>query len=100
MVYLDSMFHVVPDEPGDEPTLDQDGVGGGTAAYAIPEEQFTPLGWQAREIIASILDDTSPGLAEVHWRLRRCLAAHPGSPERALLAHLKETTELVNHGTG
>ncbi|WP_426227111.1 hypothetical protein [Pseudarthrobacter sp. DSP2-3-2b1] len=85
MVYLDSTFHTVPDGVMDEPGVD--------------EQPVTPLGLQAREIIDSILDDVSPGLAEVKWRLRKCLAAHPGSPEQALLAHLMETSELVNHGT-
>jgi hypothetical protein len=73
---------------------------GGLAVEGVPAGGFTPIGWQAREIIDSILDDTSPELAEVHWRLRRSLAAHPGSPEQALLAHLMETSELVNHGAG
>lgn len=99
MVYLDDMFRVVSDGEGNEPAPDERGVDGGIPAYAIPEDGFTPLGWQAREIISSIFEDKSPDLAEVHWRLRQCLTAHPGSPERALLAHLKETTELVNHGT-
>jgi len=56
----------------------------------------SPLQGQAYDIIASILDDPSPELDEVKERLRRCLAAHPRAPELALLAHLRETSELVN----
>lgn len=56
----------------------------------------TPIGAQAVEIITSILEDASPGLAEVKLRLRRCLADHPGRPEQALLAHLMETSSQVN----
>ncbi len=55
-----------------------------------------PIAAQALEIIFSILEDPSPGLAEVQLRLRRCMAAHPGRPERALLAHLVETSRCVN----
>ena len=56
----------------------------------------SPIAEQALEIIFSILEDPSPGLAEVQLRLRQCLAAHPGRPERALLAHLLETSRRVN----
>jgi hypothetical protein len=56
----------------------------------------SPLQGQAYDIIASILDDPSPKLDEVKERLLRCLAAHPRAPELALLAHLRETSELVN----
>lgn len=94
MVYIESMFRVLP-QPVEDAAVD-----GGAAGEGIRASECTPIGVQASEIIESILHDKSPGLAEVHWRLRRCLAAHPGSPERALLAHLMETTELSNHGTG
>jgi hypothetical protein len=57
---------------------------------------ISEVGLQAQEIIASILEDPTPGLAEVKLRLRRCLAAHPGFPERALLAHLMEISDQVN----
>lgn len=57
---------------------------------------ISEVGLQAQEIIASILEDPTPGLAEVKLRLRRCVAAHPGFPERALLAHLMETSDQVN----
>ncbi|MGG6382099.1 hypothetical protein [Paenarthrobacter sp. NEAU-H11] len=56
----------------------------------------SPLAEQSLDIISSILEDTSPGLAEIKLRLRRCLAAYPRRPELALLAHLMETSSLVN----
>ena len=56
----------------------------------------TPIGLQAQEIIDSILDDPAPDLAEVQHRLVGYVAAYPGFPERALLAHLMETSEAVN----
>lgn len=62
----------------------------------VPTPPVTPIGLQAQEIIASILDDPAPGLAEVQYRLREYVAAYPGFPERALLAHLMETSEAVN----
>jgi hypothetical protein len=65
-------------------------------ANHIATDGITPIGWQAYDIIYSILEDPSPELAEVKWRLRRCVAAHPGSPERALQAHLMATSEVVN----
>lgn len=69
-------------------------------AHQVVREDTTTIGYQAREIIASILDDASPELAEVKRRLARCLAAHPGSPELALLAHLRETSAKANAGGG
>ena len=57
---------------------------------------ITPIGWQAYEIISSILEDPSPDLDQVKGRLRRCVAAHPGAPERALKAHLMATSEVAN----
>lgn len=65
-------------------------------SYHPAAEGISPIGWQAYEIITSILEDPSPDLAEVKWRLRRCVAAHPGAPERALQAHLMATSEVVN----
>jgi hypothetical protein len=59
-----------------------------------------PIAAQALEIIFSILEDPSPGLGEVKLRLRQCLAAHPGRPERALLAHLLDTSRRVNANDG
>lgn len=60
----------------------------------------TPLQGQAREIINSILDDPSPELDDVKRRLYKCLADHPYAPERALLAHLRETSQIANAGGG
>jgi hypothetical protein len=62
----------------------------------LPALPITPIGLQAQEIIDSILEDPAPGLAEVQYRLREYLAAYPGFPERALLAHLMETSESIN----
>lgn len=109
MVYVENMFHVLPhpveDAVVEDAVVEEVGATGAALDSRAGKEGITaggltPIGWQAREIIASILEDKSPALAEVHWRLRRNLAAHPGSPEHALLAHLRETTELVNHRTG
>jgi hypothetical protein len=60
----------------------------------------TPLQGQAYDIIASILDDPSPGLDGVKERLYRCLEAHPHAPEMALLEHLRETVKIVNAEPG
>ena len=72
---------------------------GSPARYPLAPDA-TPIGAQALEIIFSILEDPSPGLGEVKLRLRQCLADHPGCPERALLAHLVETSSRVNQGDG
>ena len=69
------------------------------AAYGTAPDA-NPIAAQALEIIFSILEDPSPGLAEVQLRLRRCMAAHPGRPERALLAHLLDTSRRVNANDG
>jgi hypothetical protein len=57
---------------------------------------ISPIGRQAQEIIASILEDPEPGLTEVKQHLGTCLAANPDFPERALLAHLMGTYARVN----
>lgn len=72
---------------------------GDPAVHATVNDTY-PIAGQALEIIFSILEDPSPGLVEVQLRLRRCLAAHPGRPERALLAHLLETSRCVNAADG
>ena len=64
--------------------------------HHLDGDGITTIGWQAYEIITSILEDPSPDLDQVKGRLRRCVAAHPGSPERALRAHLMATSEVVN----
>ena len=62
----------------------------------VPTQPVTPIGLQAQEIIDSILDDPAPGLADVKSRLHGYVAAYPGFPEKALLAHLMETSEGIN----
>lgn len=61
---------------------------------------LSPIGVQALEIISSILDDPSPGLADIKLRLRSCVANHPGHPEQALLAHLTERSSRANSKSG
>lgn len=61
---------------------------------------MSPIGMQALEIINSILDDPSPGLADVKLRLRGCLAKHPRHPEQALRDHLLETSRRANSKSG
>lgn len=60
----------------------------------------TPIALQAMEIVTSILEDPAPGMEDIKRMLRKCLAEHPGHPERALLAHLMETTSRVNEESG
>lgn len=60
----------------------------------------TSIGIQALDIITSILEDPSPGLAEVKLHLRKCVGDYPGAPEQALLAHLMETSSRVNSEGG
>ena len=79
---------------------DHDMAGSAAAGrYPVPST-LAPIAVQAMEIITSILDDPSPGLAGIKPRLRRCLADHPGHPEHALLAHLVETSSRVNSDRG
>lgn len=54
---------------------------------------------QAREIIDTVLADSDPRLEEIRRCLRKNVAAHPGCPSRALLAHLLETRRLSNAGS-
>jgi hypothetical protein len=65
------------------------------AAATLRETSITA---QARDIIDAVLADTDPSLAEVQRSLRKSMAAHPGSPSRALLAHLLETRRQTNSG--
>lgn len=66
--------------------------------HSILAQGFSAIGWQAYEIITSILEDPSPGLTEVKGRLHRCLDAYPGAPEKALLAHLTATSRAASDG--
>ncbi|MDQ0850471.1 hypothetical protein QFZ65_002409 [Arthrobacter sp. B3I9] len=54
---------------------------------------------QASDIIEAVLADTDPGLADIQRRLRRHVANHPGSPSKALLAHLLETRRRSSPGS-
>lgn len=54
------------------------------------------LAAQSLEIIDSILADPNPGLAGIQEQLRRCVAAYPGFPDKALLAHMLETRRQAN----
>lgn len=72
---------------------------GDPAVYGTASDT-NPIAAQALEIIFSILEDPTPGLKEMQLRLRQCLEAHPDRPERALLAHLLETSRRVNANDG
>jgi hypothetical protein len=58
----------------------------------------TSITAQARDIIETVLADTDPSLADVQRSLRKSVAVHPGSPSKALLAHLLETRRRSNSG--
>lgn len=53
---------------------------------------------QARDIIETILADPDPSLADVQRSLRKSMAAHAGSPSKALLAHLLEIGRRTHSG--
>lgn len=55
----------------------------------VPCPQVDSLRQQVLGIIASVLEDTDPVCASARSRLRECLAHHAGSPEKALLEHLR-----------
>lgn len=61
------------------------------AALGVTEK--TVMRHQVVELILDILTATGPE-SEVRLRLLRHLAAHPGSPEQALLCHLRENARL------
>jgi hypothetical protein len=54
----------------------------------IREFAIESLRWQAQEIIDEVLRGREPGEELARARLRRCVAKHPGRPERALLEQL------------
>jgi hypothetical protein len=62
----------------------------------LPETSITV---QARHIIETVLADTDPSLVDVQRSLRKSVAVHPGSPSKALLAHLLETRQRSNSGS-
>lgn len=51
---------------------------------------------QARDIIESVLDDTTPQSEWAREQLRSRLESHPGNPERALLEHLMATRSITD----
>ncbi|NUU33068.1 EAL domain-containing protein [Arthrobacter sp. C9C5] len=55
---------------------------------------------QAAEIIDAVLSASEPERAEVRDQLRRCLAAHPGRPEAALVEHLLALRSLTGFPAG
>ena len=58
-------------------------------AVDVPCPQTDSLRQQVLGIIASVLEDKDPVYASARSRLRECLAHHAGSPEKALLEHLR-----------
>lgn len=60
----------------------------GPKAAEPPLDQLRGLRLQVLEIIDDVLADSSPAPEAVRERLRQHIAAHPGHPEEALLAHL------------
>ncbi|TSE17693.1 EAL domain-containing protein [Arthrobacter sp. KBS0703] len=52
--------------------------------------------WQAQEIIDELLSESEPDSQWTRTQLRELVAAHPDSPEQALLEHLTATTALTN----
>ncbi|GAA1255540.1 hypothetical protein GCM10009589_03380 [Arthrobacter pascens] len=61
-------------------------------AASVPGRQDrTMLRQQVIDLILDIISATDPQ-SEVRLRLLRHLAAHPGSPEQALLCHLFENS--------
>lgn len=51
---------------------------------------------QARDIIASVLDDATPQSEWAREQLRTRMESHPGNPERALLEHLMATRSITD----
>ncbi|WLQ07763.1 EAL domain-containing protein [Arthrobacter oryzae] len=51
---------------------------------------------QARDIIESVLDDTTPQSEWAREQLRTRMESHPGNPERALLEHLMATRSITD----
>jgi hypothetical protein len=74
------MFQSVPSDP--DPWM------GGDTSSEIREFALESLRWQAQEIIDEVLCGCEPGEELARARLRRCVAKHPGRPERALLEQL------------
>ena len=74
------IFQSVPSDP--DPWM------GAQTPSEIREFAIESLRWQAQEIIDEVLCGREPGEELARARLRRCVAKHPGRPERALLEQL------------
>lgn len=74
------------ERPAPAETVSHPAAGSEPAKFREP-----PIMAQARDIIDTVLSDPDPRLAEIQRCLRKKVAAHPGCPSRALLAHLLET---------
>ncbi|PNI08190.1 hypothetical protein CXX84_12400 [Arthrobacter sp. AFG7.2] len=74
------MFQSVPSDP--DPWM------AGDTPDEIRQFAIESLRWQAQEIIDEVLSGREPGEELARARLRRCVANHPGKPERALLEQL------------
>jgi EAL domain-containing protein (putative c-di-GMP-specific phosphodiesterase class I) len=55
-----------------------------------------PVRWQAQGIINELLAESDPESEWTRVQLRELVAAHPDSPEQALLEHLTATTAVTN----
>jgi hypothetical protein len=80
------LFQSVPSDP--DPWMSSD------TPAEIRQFAIESLRWQAQEIIDEVLCGKSPAEELVRARLRRCVARHPGEPERALLEHLMYNRHL------
>lgn len=79
------MFQSVPSDP--DPWMADD------TPSEIRQFAIESLRWQAQEIIDEVLCSREPGEELARARLRRCVARHPGRPERALLEQLMTNRE-------
>ena len=68
-------------------------IEGATASAEVRQFAKESLRWQAQEIIDEVLCSREPGEELARARLRRCVAKHPGRPERALLEQLMTNRE-------
>lgn len=71
-------------------------AGRGAQAELPGDVGETAVRWQARGIIDELLAESDPETEWTRVKLRELVAAHPESPEQALLAHLTATTALAN----
>lgn len=71
-------------------------TGLGAQAELPGDVSDTAVRWQARGIIDELLAESDPESQWTRVQLRELVAAHPDSPEQALLEHLTATTALTN----